>query len=331
MHRPDRDAAMPPMREFNVSNSLLFNRAALDAAWERDGYWFFRDVLDQSAVGRLRAVYMDTLKAAGVMDRDASEPVYNGASLDNFKVGVNTGRAEDVYADPLLARHPMKDFVAEPAIRDFFKQLIGDEPWWVPITEYHAAPPRREHRSNRFNFIHQDSSHNPGIPFRICWIPVAAIDEKTGGLALTEGLHKPRPNDFVRPPEGIPQEVIPADSWRRTNYRPGDLLMFDLNSPHSGLANHSSRYFRLSMDIRLLRASDNVPTVGTVAGVDQTSVTVAGNDGKNDRFLFEDGTYCRSYNGVRIPIENIPRTLKIGDPVIVASENGRARVIRPQH
>src|SRR5581483_3085536 len=36
----------PPMRERSVSNHLLGNRAALDAAWDRDGYWFFRDVLD---------------------------------------------------------------------------------------------------------------------------------------------------------------------------------------------------------------------------------------------------------------------------------------------
>ena len=321
----------PPMREFNVSNDLLFDQAALSAAWDRDGYWFFKDVLDHRAIGRLRNTYMDTLKAAGVIDEHETEPVYNGVDLADYKVGVNTGQASDVKTDPLLALHPMKEFVSEPAIHDFFKRLIADEPWWVPITEYHAVPPRKPRGTSRFNFIHQDSSHNPGIPFRICWIPVAEIDEEIGGLALTEGLHKPRPDDFERPPHGIREDVIPAGSWRRTHYHPGDLLMFDLNAPHSGLVNLSTNRFRLSMDIRLLRASDNVPMIGNVAGLDSESVTVTGNDGEHRRFLIGDGTYCRGYNGMRIPLEEIPDRLHIGDLVIVASENGSARVIRPQH
>ena len=85
------------------------------------------------------------------------------------------------------------------------------------------------------------------------------------------------------------------------------------------------------MDIRLLRASDNVPMIGNVAGLDSESVTVTGNDGEHRRFLIGDGTYCRGYNGMRIPLEEIPDRLHIGDLVIVASENGSARVIRPQH
>jgi hypothetical protein len=76
----------PPMREFNVSNDLLFDQAALSAAWDRDGYWFFKDVLDHRAIGRLRNTYMDTLKAAGVIDEHETEPVYNGVDLADYKV-----------------------------------------------------------------------------------------------------------------------------------------------------------------------------------------------------------------------------------------------------
>ena len=56
------------MQELHVSNDLLSNRAALDEAWKRDGYWFFRDMLAREAVARLRAVYMEELaklKVAG--------------------------------------------------------------------------------------------------------------------------------------------------------------------------------------------------------------------------------------------------------------------------
>ena len=70
----------PPMREFNVSNHLLNDRAGLEAAWERDGYWFFRDVLDKDAVGRLRAVYLKVMNELGVIDPTRTDAaVHNGA------------------------------------------------------------------------------------------------------------------------------------------------------------------------------------------------------------------------------------------------------------
>ena len=75
----------PPMREFNLSNHLLDNHAALEAAWDRDGYWFFRDVLDKDAVARLRAVYLKVLGDLGVIDTGRTDAaVYNGASLETF-------------------------------------------------------------------------------------------------------------------------------------------------------------------------------------------------------------------------------------------------------
>ena len=76
--------ALPAMQELHVSNDLLDDRAALVAAWERDGYWFFRDVLDQGAVGRLRSVFLDELSQLGVVAPDDPIARYNGQSLDGF-------------------------------------------------------------------------------------------------------------------------------------------------------------------------------------------------------------------------------------------------------
>lgn len=45
---------LPTMQELKTRNHLLDDKAALNAAWEQDGYWFFRDVLDKQAVARLR-------------------------------------------------------------------------------------------------------------------------------------------------------------------------------------------------------------------------------------------------------------------------------------
>lgn len=321
-----------PMRELTVSNHLLDDQAALDAAWERDGYWFFRDVLDKGAIGRLRDVYLDVLGELGVIDperRDAA--IHNGAPLDDFPIR-NDGTPG---SDPLMARYPRNQFVAEPAISAFFTRLFGEEPFWVPNTEYHALPPRPDKVGKRFNFIHCDGPNNKGLPLKICWIPLVTIDEETGGLALAEGMHRPRMNDFPRPPQGIADDVIPPEAWRRTIYRPGDLLMFSLETPHSGLANRSDRHFRLSMDIRGMPGSANIPTVGTVAAIDACAITIAADDGAMRTFRIDEDTFCRitrgRLTGMPLALEEIPQMVKIGDPVYVASDHGTATFIRPQH
>ncbi|WP_313809640.1 phytanoyl-CoA dioxygenase family protein [Sphingobium sp.] len=321
-----------PMRELTVSNHLLDDPVALQNAWDRDGYWFFRDVLDKDAVGRLRAVYLDVLNGLGVIDPTRTDAaVHNGASLDDFPIR-NDGSPE---TDPLMARYPRDQFVAEPAIRAFFERLFGEEVFWVPNTEYHALPPRPEKPGKRFNFLHCDGPNNKGLPLKICWMPLAPIDEATGGLALAEGMHKPRMNDFARPPQGIADNVIPEESWRRALYQPGDLLVFSLQTPHSGLANRSDRYFRLSMDIRGMPRSGNIPTVGKVAAIDSCAITVTTDEGEDRTFRIDGDTFCRitrgRLTGMPLALEEIPQLVKIGAPVYVASDHGTATFIRPQH
>jgi hypothetical protein len=327
-----RSISTPPIREFNVSNHLLDDRAALDAAWDRDGYWFLRDVLDRGAIDRLRATYLQVLNKLGVIDpRRTDAAVYNGASLENFPIIMGG----DPAIDPLLALHPMREFIANPAITTFFTRLFGDEPFWVPNTEYHTLPPNPKHSGSRFNFVHQDGANNKGLPLRICWIPLAPIDEAIGGLTLAEGLHRPRMNDFPRPPAGIGQDVVPPDAWRRTEFQPGDVLVFSLETPHSGLANLSDRYFRLSMDIRCMKKSENIPVIGTVAAIDANAIMVAEDNGRRHTFRLNEETFCRiargRLSGMPLDLAEIPVLVKVGDPVYVAASRGTATFIRPQH
>lgn len=322
----------PPFREFNVSNPLLGDRAALDAAWDRDGYWFFRNVLDLDAVARLRDVYLETLREIGVIDpsrRDAA--VYNGAPLDDYPI-VMGGPPDE---DPLLRRYPRDAFVSDPPIRRFFADLFGDDVFWVPNSEFQAFPPQKGHRGSRFNYLHCDGPNNKGLPLRVVWVPLVTIDEAMGGLTLAEGQHTPRIGDFARPAEGIAYGAVPAMAWRRTVYQPGDVLVFSLETPHSGLANRSDQYFRLSMDIRGMRRSDNVPFVGTVAAIDANAITVRSDDGQERTFRLDSDTFCRIYrgklSGMPLKLDEIPRLVSIGARIYVASERGRATFIRPRH
>ncbi|MGJ0239424.1 phytanoyl-CoA dioxygenase family protein [Novosphingobium fluoreni] len=325
-------ADTPAMPQFNVSNHLLGDRAALDAAWDRDGYWFFRDVLDKDAIGRVRAVFLEVLNDLGVVEPGRSDvAIYNGAPLDDYPIRMGA----DPDLDPLLARYPADDFIANPKIRAFFEELLGDEVVWVPNTEFHAVPPGGSDQPSRFNFVHADGANNKGLALRVCWIPIAPIDEATGGLAVTEGLHKPRLGDFRRPPRGINLNDVPSESWRRAEYEPGDLLMFSLESPHSGLANRSDRYFRLSMDIRCTRKSDGVPVLGTLLAADANAIEIEDEQGERHVFRIDELTFFRIYRGrdtgMPVPLDEIATLAPIGKPVFVAHQNGIATFVRPQH
>ena len=325
-------ADTPAMREFNVSNHLLGDRAALDAAFERDGYWFFRGVLDLDAVARVRAVYLEVLDELRVIEPGRTDAaIYNGAPLDDFPIKMGG----DPAIDPLLARYPRDLLVEDPKVRPLFEQLFGGEVFWVPNSEFHASPPTPRHAGSRFNYVHSDGPNNKGLPLKVCWIPLATIEEEAGGLAVTEGLHRPRMNDFPRPAAGIKESDVPLDAWRRAVFQPGDLLVFSLQSPHSGLANRSENVFRLSMDIRGMRKADNPPTVGKVAAIDQCAITVETEEGAQRTFRIDEDTFCRIYrgrqSGMPLTLSEIPELVKVGAPVYVAADHGTATFIRPQH
>lgn len=207
----------PETRELKTHNHLLGNRTALDEAFERDGYWFFRDVLDKGAVGRLRQVYVTELESQGVVDPVGNAPTdrgvpYNGASLDHFPP----------HMEPLDEGESWKAFVAEKPIHDFFANLLEDEPVWLPIVEYRATPPAQD-RVRRLSGIHQDGSTIVGIPFHICWVPLAEIDAETGGIVFAGG-HAQRVHRAPLEPDGskafIPLNHLPEDCWHHTTYEP---------------------------------------------------------------------------------------------------------------
>src|SRR3546814_13932756 len=69
---------MTPLR---VANHTVGKPDETLAMMEEDGYVYFRDVLDQGAVGCLRQRYMDVLVDWGVVDPGARDPIWNGAVL----------------------------------------------------------------------------------------------------------------------------------------------------------------------------------------------------------------------------------------------------------
>jgi hypothetical protein len=311
------------MKELNSANHLRGDRKALDAAWEQDGYWFFRDVLPRSALAQVKQTYIESLQELGFIDAHIGDAIYNGADLSKYPLKI----------EELTRRAAWRTLATHPDVIRLMRELLNDEPFWIPTVEYRASPPQADRSRSRFDYVHQDGFFNRGIPFRVCWIPLTDIDVTTGGLAVAEGLHRgPWLHPIDQPPQFlIPPDAIAADAWRRSDYHPGDLLMFDINTPHSGLANYSDHRFRLSLDIRVMGASGNIPAIGTIDEINERVIRVRTTNGELRSSTLDADTYARGLDGKKLPPELILQHFKRGDAVIVAAEQGRAVVVRPQH
>jgi len=321
-------ASLPEMQELKTHNHLLGDLAALDEAWETDGYWFFRDVLDKDAVARLRQHWIDELETNGVIDPVGDAPTdksvrYNGGSLETYPFRM----------EPIAAKRPWTSFVAEKPINDFFTRLFQDDPFWVPVVEYRATPPQQDTSKSRIDAIHQDGPFSPGIPFRICWIPLAEIDADIGGLILAEGLAADKFNYHSKNEAGsnapIQLKNIPADRWRRTTYQAGDVLLMNLWTPHTGIDNRSDR-FRLSMDHRVMAKGSKCPFVGKIEEISESNVTVVNADGRRT-FTIDPETYVRNTVGQKLNGAEITNFHTPGAEVIIAYDDDRASVVRPPH
>jgi hypothetical protein len=316
----------PAMSELKTHNHLLGDLKGLDRAWLQDGYWFFKAVLDRGAVARLRGKYVAELERHGVIDPPGGAPTeqgvrYNGRALEDFPVRM----------EPLAKREPWREFAAEPAIHEFFTRLLGAEPFWVPVAEYRATPPTGDRQRARFDYVHQDGPYSPGIDFRILWIPLARIDPDVGGLALAEGLTEKINRHLIvdGTNKAIPVEALPADSWRRTTYEAGDVLLMNLWTPHTGLSNLSDR-FRLSLDIRIMAQTDRCPIIGKILKISPTALTIQDAGQAVDLRIGPD-TYARNHMGEKLSAQGIVDFFQIGATAIVAHEGGLATVVRPTH
>jgi ectoine hydroxylase-related dioxygenase (phytanoyl-CoA dioxygenase family) len=313
--------------QLNVSNHLLGNREALRQAWARDGYWYFKDVLDREVIARMRGVWIDYLQRAGLIDPGVNENRYNGSgSLGADSLG---------HVHEFNERNLHTLLTENPRINATMKQILGADPFWLPIAEYRANPPERDPARNRFIYPHQDGFYSRGMPMKICWIPIDFVDEDVGGCAWVGGAHRgPILHDVNDPPLfPIPAHLVPIEGWQRANYEPGDVVIFDLNTPHSGLTNISKDRFRMSMDIRVTEASGPTPTIGSLVRLTETQVTVRdARTGTEMTYTVGPDTYVRSTDGKKREGSDIPSTFKPGEQVIVNALDGRnATLVRSVH
>ena len=314
--------------EPKTHNHLLGNRAALEEAMERDGYWFFRDVLDKDAVARFRRVYIDELERLGVID-----PVGDAPTEDSVRPNGKHSDVDLINPMPIERSGVWQSFVEEKPIHDFLVQLLGEEPFWKPITVYRATPPDKSTASSRITGYHQDGPTTPGVDFLTMWTPLAVVDWEVGGITFAEGLAHRRDiteMDETGSFQGILPENMPEGCLRHTTYRPGDVLFMHSWTPHSGLTNVSDR-FRLSLDHRVMRPGAKRPYVGAVVSIAPDRIEVRDDSGVTAAVDIDDSSYVRATGTERIFGQEVVDAFPPGARVIVSEENGVAAMVRLTH
>ena len=313
---------VPSTREPKTHNHLIGDLPALREAMDRDGYWFFRDVLDKGAVARLRRVYTDELERLGVID-----PVGDDATEDSVRPN---GKPGDVDLLPIERSGVWQSFVQEKPIHDFLVRLLGEEPFWKPITVYRATPPDKSTMSNRITGFHADGPSTPGVDFVTMWTPLVEVDWDVGGITFAEGMADRidlTEIDETGSTQGILAENLPDGCLRHTTYRPGDVLFMHCMTPHSGLTNVSDR-FRLSMDHRVMRPGAKRPYVGSVVSIAPDRIEVRDDSGTTASVAVDDSSYVRALMTRRIFGQEIVDAFPPGTRVIVGHENGVATLVR---
>jgi hypothetical protein len=310
------------VEELPDSSSLLADPERLRERWRNDGALFFRDVINHSAIAKVRDEYLARLKEFGIVDPRETQSNWNGR--DRLDGSLARPISDDVW----------RGLVADPSLDRLVRTFLGEAPAWVPIVVHRSAPPAPAGaKLDTFGTRHQDGVYNYGIDFITCWIPLMDIDDEIGGLAVVPGSHKGSlypPDAFKNPDQraGIPSGTIPDSAWRRPDYKVGDLLMFHSMTAHAGLPNRS-RKLRLSTDIRFLPGSIAKPCVGKVVSTNDTTVELKDEIGAEMAFVIDEQTIVRGPKGTPVVGKDRAGILFPNAEVIVVPDGrGHAKLIR---
>ena len=275
------------LEKLREANEHLGNLDRLNTLLKDDGYLFFRGVLDLDEVKAVKNDFISVLQKQGVVKPGATEAIWSGAGIDNIDDSA------------LYSLSSYLRLATSQGIERFAQNVFGEPVFMfrdaniryaLPGDSVHVTPAHQDYFFIRMNQV-----------FRTVWIPLMDIDESMGGLAVACGSHKGGLRDHVehesaesyifrgRKQRGVRLDDI-KEAWHTTDFRSGDLLMFDNLTIHRALPNRSDRV-RLSIDTRCQPATATrtwqaEKTILEVRRIRQTSKRIATREGANDE-LFE--------------------------------------------
>jgi len=314
---------MPDMniQELTDSTDLIGNGEAIRQRFDEDGVLFMRNVIDRDLLKWGEQKYREALIAEGLIDPAVEAPVWTGKKSDTWRP-----------CDAIGTQFWHK-IVALPALNAIMRDVFDAKPVWIPIAAHRSSFPSGPLKEGQDIFAgrHQDSFYSEGMGYTICWMPVRDVKMGNGAFAVAPGTHKR--GVLHQPKTGKDHSILPgvvADhEWRSTDFRVGDVLIFNYGVAHAGLPNPSNE-FRLSLDVRAVPEYGAQPVVGSVEKVEGTTVTIRKEDGELATVYVDDNTYIRDMNPhPRIPTHEVEKIAYPGAHVMaMARADGSTTVLR---
>ena len=228
-----------------VATSILSDQNALQSQMREFGYLFFQGLVDSSRVLEVRRDVLKVLDRHGVLDiacglmegRMRNGPALTRRDLIRFHREINRLESFNVLAH-------------SGEIRELMNCLIDGE-----VQVHTRKICRIKYPSDDYDIVgpHQDYFYIRGSEETYsAWLPLGEINQEMGGLAVAPGSHRAGFLEHQNPEDSRFSGVSFADAdrvWHRSDYSPGDALIFHSLTLHRGLSNVSDRV-RLSVDYR---------------------------------------------------------------------------------
>jgi 1-deoxypentalenic acid 11beta-hydroxylase len=241
---------------FEAANDRYGDHDALQEFFEREGYLFFKGILDREQLSPVAQRATAELQRQGLL---TSEGKWSGAAIETMD-------------EPRLHEVMRYDefWNSAPTI-EFFEKVFGTEVYvfaqtqtrvMIPAVERYQTPP------------HQDGAYiSSDAGFRTCWVPLCDAPVEMGGLTIAQrshvkGLRTHVTDDFY---ESFTQGLKTAgvrlepdeEQWLTADYELGDVVIFHPFMVHRSAPNVSADGVRISMDTRVQPAASERGYVAT--------------------------------------------------------------------
>ncbi len=254
------DPSADALGELEDSSELLSDAAALRAKMAAAGYLFFRGLIEQDVIQAAREEIL--LKFAIIGEIDSRFPINdaiygNGDALQHVNLRAFTRSVRDGIAYCRVVRNE--------TLLNLHERLLGGK-----VRPFDFRWPRFA-RPGEGCGVHCDGPYLTRGTDRIysSWIPLGDVAREEGALMILERgpkHHRLLQNYLGKDADrdglqwlGDPRELRQrfGSRWLTTNFKPGDVLCFAMDTVHAALDNRSpTGRCRLSSDSRYQLASE---------------------------------------------------------------------------
>jgi len=230
----------------------------LRAQMEETGYLFFRALVPEEEVLRVRKDVFELCREAGWLDPSRD-------MMDGIAAPGHEPLMEGMPDYMAVYRHILKvpsffDFPAQPALAQVAEKVLNGN---ILIHPRRIGRVTFPHLLSATTPAHQDHFYIRGtVQTYSCWTPLGECPRELGGLAVLPGSHREGFLDHTVKTAGVGGTGVPIEEsdvlWHTNDFGLGDALFFHSFTIHKALPNLTSDHLRLSTDNRYQRVEDEI-------------------------------------------------------------------------